>query len=469
MLCVQHGWELSSLDVSVAFLKGYTFKELADRGIKRPPVAFVPPKEAWELLKEIDPANFSKVFGGSTDEWVFCLEKAAYGLRDAPLMWHLRAISVLKANHYHAYKHDSCSFYLLDANKNLKCFLTLHVDDLLATAELSTLKELQDVLSKEFGPLTLDLTKFKHFGVDLEKFPDGHIEASQKRYLSDLKDVAMPKRSCKTDKIPKEMITDYRATVSAMAWLGVTSPHALVSASLLQGCLPEPTFDDVHKLNTNLQQLRETYQPLQYRKINGPLRLVMIGDSSFANSDKYSQGGYILFLTAADDNSLCNAFMILDFKSNKSKRVATSTMHAEALAKLFGLEGALFVQSYLAEIAAPQTSTLDLLEPEKLPELIELVSATDCEDLYAVLTAPAQPSTGNKHLGLYIAALREFKEVGRIRAWIWLDTRDCLANILTKLMPNGEVMQDGFDLILKKFVWQPQHPYKWNGQYCTDM
>jgi hypothetical protein len=69
--------------------------------------------------------------------------------------------------------------------------------------------------------------------------------------------------------------------------------------------------------------------------------------------------------------------------------------------------------------------------------------------LYAVLPAPAKPSTGNKHLGLYIAALRAFKEIGRTRAWIWLDTRDCLANILTKLMPNGEVMQAGFSLILK--------------------
>jgi hypothetical protein len=125
----------------------------------------------------------------------------------------------------------------------------------------------------------------------------------------------------------------------------VTSPHALVSASLVQGCLPGPTFDDVHKLKTNLEQLRETYQTLQNRKINGPLRLVIIGDSSFVDSDKYSHGGCILLLTCADNDSLRNAFMILDFKSHKSKRVATSTMHAEALAKLFGLEGTLSVQS----------------------------------------------------------------------------------------------------------------------------
>ena len=52
---VQKRWLLASLDVSVAFLKGYTFAELEELGARRKPVAFMPCEQVWELLAELDP------------------------------------------------------------------------------------------------------------------------------------------------------------------------------------------------------------------------------------------------------------------------------------------------------------------------------------------------------------------------------------------------------------------------------
>ena len=83
-VAVQNHWSLASLDVSVAFLKGLTFTQLAEKGIARKPVAFVPCEDAWELLAEISPQEFSHVLANPKD-YVYVLQKAAYGLRDAPL------------------------------------------------------------------------------------------------------------------------------------------------------------------------------------------------------------------------------------------------------------------------------------------------------------------------------------------------------------------------------------------------
>jgi hypothetical protein len=123
--------------------------------------------------------------------------------------------------------------------------------------------------------------------------------------------------------------------VSAIAWLGVTSPFALTAASLLQSCLPEPTWGDVVILNLNLAKLLVIYTPLLYVFIPPPWRLINLSDSAFANSGKYSQNGFMVLLCTAHEDKICGVFCLLDFRSSKSKRVATSTLHAEALACIF--------------------------------------------------------------------------------------------------------------------------------------
>jgi hypothetical protein len=125
----QRKWVLASLDVSVAFLKGLTFSELSMKGTERKPVAFKPCEQVWELMNELAPAEYAHVMRNK-DEYIFVLEKAAYGLRDAPLLWHLRAVEVLKEIGYRPLLHDGCTFVLREGSTNdISSILTLHVDD----------------------------------------------------------------------------------------------------------------------------------------------------------------------------------------------------------------------------------------------------------------------------------------------------------------------------------------------------
>ncbi len=71
-----------------------------------------------------------------------------------------------------------------------------------------------------------------------------------------------------------------------------------------------------------------------------------------------------------------------------------------------------------------------------------IVACTDREDLYSVLISPATPAPTNRALALYLSALREQTEVGRVKAWVWLDTKDMLSNGLTKLNGDGTLPLD---------------------------
>ena len=113
-------------------------------------------------------------------------------------------------------------------------------------------------------------------------------------------------------------------------------------------------------------------------------------------------------LCSADDKELCGNFCLLDFKSNKSKRVATSTLHAEALGSINGLEVTTYLQSYLLELSKSNLTAMQLLTPENNAELLPIIAVTDCNDLQDTLIAPAQPASSTKHLALYIAAIRVF-------------------------------------------------------------
>ena len=92
-----------------------------------------------------------------------------------------------------------------------------------------------------------------------------------------------------------------------------------------------------------LQQLRETYVPLVYKRslFRGwkKLRLLMVADSSLANRPgKYAQGGLLIFLCEDRGQELGGPVFLVYFLSRKSRRVGTSSKHCETLAMTVGTE-----------------------------------------------------------------------------------------------------------------------------------
>ena len=109
-------------------------------------------------------------------------------------------------------------------------------------------------------------------------------------------------------------------------------------------------ISDLHQLNALLAQLTQVYQPLiirgdvDYRNCI----IVFASDASLdKNAAKYSQIGYELGLAKPIAKDIVFDWSILSYKSQKSKRVATSTLHSELLGQLAGAEDAVMLQSFL--------------------------------------------------------------------------------------------------------------------------
>ncbi len=69
-------------------LLGLSFRDLEALGYDRKPVAFEPDAELWDSLGECSPTVVTEAL--ACDSPLLELDKAAYGLQDAVLLWHLR-------------------------------------------------------------------------------------------------------------------------------------------------------------------------------------------------------------------------------------------------------------------------------------------------------------------------------------------------------------------------------------------
>jgi hypothetical protein len=465
------GWEVWSIDVSSAFLRGYKFDELQSEGFHhRQPVAFTAPEpELFALLAELDPQVWSVA---AKNPSLYCIEvdKGAYGLKDAPLLWYLKLHKVLTtALGLNCSKHDVCMYYKFKEQINL--MFTLHIDDTLITGTTETLSWFAQKFEEAFEGLSIDKNHFRHCGVDVYRNPTlHHIYCDQTDYLTQLEPIDLKGRGKADNPSSPDLVTSFRSLVSGIAWLGVTFAPAAAGASLFQSFLPIPTIGQCHMLNNLLEQLKEQYAPLIYHHgVQKPNKIVVLSDSSFANSAKHSQGGYYTLLANESSDMVCGLAHQLSFRSSKSKRVASSTSHAETLALLGGVEEALFIQTWLWELDHPGTSTLQIIDAKD--ELVPIIAGTDCHDLFDCLVRPAFPTPANKSQTLYLAALREMKSEGRISAFIWHDTRDCLPNALTKLRDDGTLELDG-DFNVKEFyetcIYEPLLPFSWNNSQLVD-
>jgi hypothetical protein len=350
--------------------------------------------------------------------------------------------------------------------------ISLHVDDTLATGERWALTELHSELEKRFGTMKAEKNNFRHFGVDIsrdDKTKD--VQMCQRSYIANLKPITRQKekgRTVDSDANEKE-ITDFRSLISGIAWVGITSPGAQAVASLMQGFLPVPKLKHLDMANSALEQLVNEYVPHSFKHGFSlkQCKLLLATDSSLGNNQKYSQGGFLLFLTHDDPQRLAGHLCLIAFRGAKSKRVANSTSAAETLAMCSGLECALHLQTWMAELQNPEMTARDMTYLES-DMLLPIEAMTDCNDLYENLLNPAQPNLTNLSMTLHMMALRNDRETKKVRAWIWVDTQDMLANALTKLNTDGTLPWAPLQQVLKDCWWTPERPYKYEGQLVSE-
>ena len=458
--------DLWSLDVSTAFLQGWTLDDVNASGHQRQACALILPHGCWELFAGLD-KRFQKA-ASDPSNYCLMLRKSVYGLKDAPLLWCLRLFETFRRIGLKQTAHDGCVWCKYDKSNKLTLLVSVHVDDTLLTGDPKVMHELHMALEKDFGTLKKEVNVFKHFGVHVSRGVNkADVIVSQAEYIKTLNSIEIRRirgdgRTVDTKATATE-VSDFRSLVSGVAWLGVTHPGAQAAASIFQGFLPEPTIKHIQFANNFLEQIRKDYRPVIFRADVdlANCKMVVVTDSSLGNNSKYSQGGHLILL-ANRTNQLCGACTLLTGRSAKSKRVANSTMCAETLSLLGGVEEGMLVQTWIHELLHPNLTALELtkVEPKSLPMMIACI---DCDDVHAVLIKAAAPAPTNKSMALHLAALREAKENKTVTQWCWIADPDNPANPLTKLSHDGTLPLRPLTTLLEKAYWEPTGPYRFGA------
>ena len=232
-VCAAMHWVLWGADIKTAFLSG----DPSDREIY-----FKPPPEIRQWM-QLDDQDLMK------------LEKAAYGLAEAPRAWFLRLSREMRSVGLTQSALDPCLWTLRKSGKLLG-ICGIHVDDILGGGSKEMDKVLQDLKKKlPFGDYRTYTIRYT--GVEIrQNRHDFSIEVGQESYIDSLLPVeTKPLGSAGT---PLKNPSLLRQCAGQLAWVSnSTRPDQAFLSSYLQGMQDKGLVSHVQLYNKALREMKE--------------------------------------------------------------------------------------------------------------------------------------------------------------------------------------------------------------------
>ena len=401
---LEHNYDIHCGDVSTAFLQGENYRDDEQRNIY-----LRPPRNTNPLI-------------GADENSVWHLNKAAYGLVDAPRKFYDGFMKTLVRAGMKRSLTDFGLFYYRNGNKTSGIVVT-HVDDILYAGSDEFLNTIIDDVKHKYKFGKIKTNHFDYCGSTITYVKTRKtISISQSHYATK---VSCPKLDAKyppEDPLQQEQYATFRSVLGQLNWLVVISrPDLSYSTNTLAQVMTNPTYGDYQKL---MKAVRLTTDHanlnLEYVKLDkGTERcIVAFSDASLAHLRKegkyHSQTGTLIFLAAKmDDHYRAN---LIEWSSKKQKRICRSTLSAETLAACDTLDRALAFRDTYRNV---HNVTLH----------IHLL--VDCKSL--AQTALCTTSIAEKRLQADIGAIRELVEKGDVTI-THIPTTENLADCLTKPM-----------------------------------
>ena len=330
-ICASKHWKLWGADIKTAFLSG----DPSSRDIY-----FKPPPEIreWMQLEGDD---------------LMRLEKAAYGLAEAPRAWFLRLTREMKAVGLVQSALDPCLFTLKHGDELLGV-CGVHVDDILGGGS----REMDNCLNKLKANLPFgDYRTFtiRYTGVEIRQNPNNFsIEVGQETYIDSLKPVETKPLGTASTPLPNASIL--RQCAGQLAWVSnSTRPDQAFLSSYLQGMQDKGTVSHVQLYNKALREMKERKFCLKFPS-DVPIdkwRIMAIADAGWGTrGNGESQGGYVLCLCHKDMIEQKPATCwIVDWSSKKLRRAVRSSVAAETLAGQNGLDAIEMFQALIEKLS----------------------------------------------------------------------------------------------------------------------
>jgi hypothetical protein len=338
-LAVSNGWSLRQLDVQNVFLHGVLEEEVYTR---QPP--------GYESSEH---PNF-----------VCKLDKAIYGLKQAPWAWYSKLSSKLQMMSFVPSKGDTSLFFL--RAKYVTVYVLVYVDDIIVASSSSkaTAALLQD-LERDFA--LKDLGDLHYFlSIEVTKTQQG-IMLNQRKYSEDLlRKVGM--FNCKAVNTPLstserlsahvgELLgpndtTNYRSLVGGLQYLTLTRSDLSFSVNKVYQYLHAPTTLHLTAAKRILRYVKGTID-LGLQITRSPSMLVRgFADADWAGciDDRRSTGGFAIFLRSN----------LVSWSVRKQPTVSRSSTEVEYKAIANATAEIMWIQTLLQELGVPHPSATSL-------------------------------------------------------------------------------------------------------------
>ena len=305
-LAAQQGWIVQQLDVKSAFLHGELNEDV-----------YVEQPKGFECREE--------------EGKVYKLNKALYGLRQAPRAWYSRIEGYFVKEGFHKCYCEHTLF--VKTEKEGILIISLYVDDLIYTSNSGEiLKRFKASMENEFA--MTDLGQMKYF-LGVEVIQDDHgIFVSQKKYAEDmLKKFGMEEcNAVRNPMVPGNRLTkdgdgtsvdptSFKQLVGCLRYLTATRPDLIYSVNLVSRYMEKPGESHLSAAKRILRYVQGTREyGIQYKR-GEDASLVGYVDSDYAGDedDRKSTSGYTFMWSGG----------AVSWASKKQPIVTLSTTEAE--------------------------------------------------------------------------------------------------------------------------------------------
>ena len=408
-------WKVQKGDVTGAFLQS---RQYPDK------LYCIPCPEICEALG-IPPGSVTKV------------QKACYGLVDAPLEWYRSVDTFLREQGFTKLWSDPCCWVLREQGQ-LRGAISGHVDDFLFSGkEGDTLWESKlAAIKAKFKWGDWEEKKFTQCGVVVEQTNEG-FELSQPTYLENLHEINI----CASRKKDRSQATSdkeksqLRALLGGISWHAQqVAPYLAADVSLLLTEVSRSTIETIVKANILLNTAKSRQK--QKMKIHAfheedDLTMVMWVDAANANraDGGSTQGLFLGMTTTAMLRGEVTPVSPISWHSQKIDRMCRSPGAAEAQAAVNGEDGLYSGRHQWSELLF---GAGDLHSPDELVKQTGGVVVTDSRNVYDRLVTEVMVIKGaEKRTSIELLAIKQSQLYTNVELR-WVHSEAQLANSLTK-------------------------------------
>lgn len=382
---------------------------------------------------------------GLPEESVVRVQKACYGLVDAPLEWYRSVSMFFEQLGFHRCHSDPCCWVLVK-DKRLRGVVSGHVDDFLFSGSTTdpVWMATRKAIMEEFKWSDWEKTKFTQCGVCVEEHPDGSYSLSQAQYVEELKYINLRANRRKEKESPTDdwEKSQLRTLLGGISWHAQqVAPHLSADVSLLLSQINSSTTETIKQANGLLDQARAMKEHrMKIHKIPvDQLMLCAWCDAASQNRhDGYSTQGIVIGAVPKDLlRGQCVPVSFMSWHSSKITRVCRSPGASEAAAAVNAEDLLFFARFQLAEMLGFPVQVRSI---NKAVNTIQGCVVTDSRNVFDKLSTEVLcPKGAERRTDLELLSLKE----SQLRNHVcirWVHSEAQLANSLTKTKEMRQLM-----------------------------